>query len=464
MRTIFFATILSLLALNISGQDNNKKAYQAEIEAYIEENIAPQLIIQQEQLTMALSKADRKSLEEIREQIQAFHAERENRRKGNQEGKKGDIRNKSDNGYSGYKGNRGDMDDQQGRREYERQQIRTRAKEMHDEVDKIIEKYPDAVGLYKEYIENNKERWQKGLGAISDKYNLDYLRSSERGQEKHDRMFERLSDPAWLLIWDPEQKIFRRMMSAKSGQDRGRTMDMDEDLRAAVRAYVGEQIIPVVAEERKAFDQYLSDQEKEEIMNARAAMENARRNREKTGENNGSGRGQMKGLMEGIHEIARNYQQEMDAALSSIRANESAWRRDLIQLAAEFGLEPGNGREERFFQRVSRRFTSPAGFLLFDPDRPIPDNENSKPSFSLSLFPNPANRSTSVRLNGLADSQLSVILYSREGEKIMKIFDGQLQNESSTFTIDTSELEEGIYFVSVYSGDDNQVIKLIVKH
>ena len=85
-------------------------------------------------------------------------------------------------------------------------------------------------------------------------------------------------------------------------------------------------------------------------------------------------------------------------------------------------------------------------------------------NFSLNMFPNPANASATIEIRNANSMELSVALYSKEGEKIKMIYSGLNENSVLNLSIETSNLENGIYFLKAWSDEFKLTEKLIVSH
>ncbi len=78
-------------------------------------------------------------------------------------------------------------------------------------------------------------------------------------------------------------------------------------------------------------------------------------------------------------------------------------------------------------------------------------------------YPNPFNKTSNVVVNLKTGSTLSLIVTNMIGQKVMQIDKGQVNAGEYTFTIDASNLPDGVYFYTVMAGKDETTNKMIVK-
>lgn len=84
---------------------------------------------------------------------------------------------------------------------------------------------------------------------------------------------------------------------------------------------------------------------------------------------------------------------------------------------------------------------------------------------NLSLVPNPSSSETSMRFQSLQNGSLSADLYDISGKLVQSIANGiDMQIGINELLIPTSELENGIYFVTLRTNSSKETLKLIVQH
>ncbi len=86
---------------------------------------------------------------------------------------------------------------------------------------------------------------------------------------------------------------------------------------------------------------------------------------------------------------------------------------------------------------------------------------NAAVDFNVSLFPNPAVETASVRLNLDSDSQVRVAIYNTLGAKVADVINSNLSAGSHTFKVNVANLSEGLYLLKVNAGDRSVTEKII---
>ncbi|MCK4406204.1 MAG: T9SS type A sorting domain-containing protein [Bacteroidales bacterium] len=76
--------------------------------------------------------------------------------------------------------------------------------------------------------------------------------------------------------------------------------------------------------------------------------------------------------------------------------------------------------------------------------------------------PNPFNDISTVTVNLEKASELSLEVFNLTGQKVYEINNGKVKPGSFTLTIDASKLSPGVYFYTVYAGEDKVTKKMVV--
>jgi hypothetical protein len=82
----------------------------------------------------------------------------------------------------------------------------------------------------------------------------------------------------------------------------------------------------------------------------------------------------------------------------------------------------------------------------------------------VTLFPNPSGNSTRIKINVVKETKYKIDVVNVAGQVVSKITDGNLSAGAIEFTVDTSLLADGTYFISIDNGDKKIQEKLIVAH
>ncbi len=82
---------------------------------------------------------------------------------------------------------------------------------------------------------------------------------------------------------------------------------------------------------------------------------------------------------------------------------------------------------------------------------------------TLTLFPNPGKEETTIRFNLAKDDDVSLVLFDVHGKKVKQIAADFLKQGMQEYTINLSEIEAGMYFCLLVSGNQFESQKLIIQ-
>lgn len=84
-------------------------------------------------------------------------------------------------------------------------------------------------------------------------------------------------------------------------------------------------------------------------------------------------------------------------------------------------------------------------------------------NLTVSLSPNPTNNEAVLNIAGAAGKQVAVFVYDLNGKMISRE-NKQMDESAQSFSINTSSLVNGVYFVKVVNANSSQTLKMIVSH
>jgi hypothetical protein len=93
----------------------------------------------------------------------------------------------------------------------------------------------------------------------------------------------------------------------------------------------------------------------------------------------------------------------------------------------------------------------------------VSEKENSNISSVSQNYPNPFSQTSTVRVNLEKKAKLSLVVTNIIGQQVMRIERGDVAAGSHDFLIDGSKLSNGIYFYTVYAGNESVTRKMIVE-
>jgi len=91
-------------------------------------------------------------------------------------------------------------------------------------------------------------------------------------------------------------------------------------------------------------------------------------------------------------------------------------------------------------------------------------NPSTKFENSISLYPNPANNEARIQFSLVENADISISIYDTLGKLILKSESNVINQGNSEIAINTQNLNNGLYFLKVTSGNNEANLKLIVKH
>lgn len=258
-----------------------------------------------------------------------------------------------------------------------------------------------------------------------------------------------------------------------------------------MKAYLEENVLPVFVAEREALDQQISQEDKTrldeirgELRSMRTMMSNKREAMRESDERPTTEqrremrehRNKIHGLMDEVTEISFKYDGAISQALENLKQDAETWKNQAIDFRRQQcpQMNRGMGQMRRGHARGMmqderyplRRFFSPEGFLLFDPDEPLPFMGEISPALDadqFNLFPNPASAIVQVSLNLDEDSDVTVELVDKNGEVLRTKTKQNSGKGIFTETLDLEGLNTGVYFVKLEAGGEKQTRRLVVR-
>jgi len=282
--------------------------------------------------------------------------------------------------------------------------------------------------------------------------------------------------------------------------------------------YLQENVFPVMKIQRNELDKELSAKEKDRITQIRTELKNMHQaqmdKRKKMRMDNERptleqrkemrlNRDKMHNLMDEVEIMAENHDATISRIFDEIGGEIEQWKNDLQDIRnSDFpnspdvmrahgqgrgmgpgmskgmrrgpegpyedrpnqDLRPGSGMEPDYEMPFQRLFT-PEGFLLWNPENPIPleaaDGMNDR--LQLNIFPNPAVQSVQISMMLNSDSKVTINISDNEGNEVQQLKADQASQGLYSKTVDVSKLKDGLYFVKVKAGEESALERLIIK-
>ena len=442
--------ILTIISIGIAAiafsQTNSHDITREEVKQYFDKNIFPVLEKQQELYIKKLTDSEKEKLNTLKKTI----GQRRN-----------NLTTKHKSGNNTMK--------------------RPVRSEMQDEIKKITNAHPKQNDSYKKFIDNNMQTWIADINAIHDKKNIEPIRN-KKNQTGLDMFFERASNPDWLLLWNPLNPRTTKSMAVGQTKDikNNRRAAVDRkrnpELRAEVKAFAGKNIIPVIAEERTAFDKLLNDNEKKVIKTARQKIEVRKvmfknwyesedfvpGQRAKDPNFDGM-RTDIQNSMAEVRDIAIAHSSEIREYINKIRSHTDKWEKEISSIT-----ETNTRDSERVLRMVkqhARKLNTPIAFLLFDPDKVEGvDIFEMNNELKVIVYPNPVVHSATIAVIGAAGKNVHVTLYTKEGETLNNLYSGLNNDQRLEIAINSTELNNDVYIIKVVTDDIEISRKVVVSH
>jgi hypothetical protein len=342
---------------------------------------------------------------------------------------------------------------------------------FNPKVDEIIANHPEENSTYEKFLKKNSKKWIADIEKIHKENGIE-PRVNKEGKTGYEMFMKKISYPAWLLIWDGESLPFDRKQWTRKGDKR---RSYNPELRKDLREYTINEILPVVARERKAFDKYLSEEDKQVIDEARQKIivrkemfrswhnsEDFEPGKRAKDSNFDGMREDMRVSMQKVRDIAKKHSIKIRESMAIIRLDINTWKEGVRIIAEKHDVDEG-----MVFRKSHDRIKEsmkPVKFLLFDPEK---DRDGSfmgyNESIKVLVYPNPVtNNGTIAILNGL-DKEINVILYTKSGEKVKELYSGIINNDREEIPFSAEELDSDIYIAKIKGKETDISRKIVIK-
>lgn len=340
------------------------------MQSYFQQTVLPFVEQQQAKFEQALTSAEKKSLEEIRQEMVTFHKQ----------------------GVQMRQAMQGNFNQQAwDSRKAQFDAIVAKAR-------KLADAHPKEAAAYKKAIENEMIKWKEYMSAMAQgRMGAQGRGHGMMGNSPQSKM-EKLSDPALGLLMDG--KAFNNMMmphprgmrgnqgmmgNRQMGNQGGRYQPMmramrNPEIKAKVKAYAEKNIFPVISKEREAFDQVLSKKEKKIIAEARQQMQAQKAKMQQM-------RGNMMGVKDSVRlamrqqmdktrialrQIVLDHYGELQKQLAPVKEKMPQWRADIRNIVMP-NRPPQQFKPRGMAPMQPKTFMKDRAdimFLLFDPQHP----------------------------------------------------------------------------------------------
>jgi len=436
-------TIILALSIGIAGysQESSREKVRSEVKQYLETAVYPVIKQQQENYISKLTETEKSDLDK--------------------------ITLSSPNSGNRNSGNRGRGKGRNGNPP----QQRVNSTEC---VASITQAHPDLNEEYTKIILTYQQKWISDIEEIHKEYDIEPVKNTDN-KRGFDMFFERISSPEKLLLWDTEKPLPRNQRGAKKKVGKQRThfgQNTNSELKSAMKIFLNENVLPVIAEERQKFDVNLDDSEREIIEIAQQKIlvrktmfrswyesEDFVPGQRATDPAFNDMREDMRSSMKQVREIALAHDAEIKSSMESIKENKEEWLNKVRAIHDKYG-----DNSDKMNHRKMKWIKSPVSFLLFDPDKADKssylDMDND---IMVVIYPNPIVNSGTIAVTGAVGSSLNISMYSKNGEKIKELYNSINMEERLEVTVSFDGMDNGVYIAKISTGDMEISRKLIVQ-
>ena len=213
------------------------------------------------------------------------------------------------------------------------------------------------------------------------------------------------------------------------------------------------EIMPIVKAHREAFEELLSEKERETIISLRTEMASFKEEHrppspEKLKELMEDGKyDAYMGIVKGHEEFLNSVYQDM-----ATKGQFTGHGGHCGPGAGCFGIDPS-------FKRSLMKQRAWAHFILMDIDE-----VRSTSGISVKIFPTPANEYQTIAIDLLRPEEVSVSLYNDQGMLITDVMSGKLSDGVNQIQVDLTEVEkEGVYYYLIETEDSEIKKRAIIK-
>jgi len=271
-----------------------------------------------------------------------------------------------------------------------------------------------------------------------------------------------------------------------------------KNMSPEMKSYINDNILPVMKVQRMELEEELSSLEKARLDEIRIEMKTMRQQKaEQMIEMRESGdrpsleqrkemremRNKMHNLMNEVEIMAEDHDQAITRLLDEIQPQMEDWRRQMRNLKQENRPNKnrqGNKVKNRNRQDMSNmqgpppdqgrmfgRHMGPVGFLLWDPNQPLPffnEQGSLEDNLQLNIYPNPATEKVQISVQLEEEANTAIVVFDKDGNEVMSLSPENAPSGLYSRTIDVSGLTDGLYILKVNSGEKSAIGRMIVRH
>lgn len=258
-------------------------------------------------------------------------------------------------------------------------------------------------------------------------------------------------------------------------------------VRQAVQAYVRQNVLPVVRQQRQKLEPQLSSSDKAQLAIYRTQLQELRQRgkalrqsfRSTASTPQGTRpeltdtqkqqvqqlRDEHKALQQEVAKLAQKYEGDIARLAQEVQPQKEKWTTDLKALLAqnttpeqqEKRKHGGKGRRHN----ATARFFRPAAFLLMSPTAPVPAAASATSSSS-SVYPNPVTPTSQLAYEVKKAGPVTVELLDSRGNALRTIAqEAKKEKGSYTLPVNLSDLANGTYYFKITTKNGTETRRFV---
>lgn len=306
-----------------------------------------------------------------------------------------------------------------------------------------------------------------------------------RGQElEHDARREAMHELMEGLKADLEDVLTEAQVAQLETFRKEKRAEHKQRFREAhsdVKAYMEQNVQPVMQELRQQLEAEISADDKAEIERLREAVAQHKAERKaawKEAKAKGErpprpGKGEHP-EREAIKQMVDKYETEIEALFAEVKPQAEQWKADIKFILeahrpedAPKGKRPHTRKGKRGKGQYAHgkhgpdRLFHKARFLLMDPAA-TPEAAVEAVVQAAEVYPNPASEELNLRYELQQAAEVDLQIHTKEGQLQQTLSQGKLKPGAQTARLDISQLRDGAYYLSVLANGQVQVIPFVV--
>ncbi|KUG09681.1 T9SS type A sorting domain-containing protein [Solirubrum puertoriconensis] len=254
-----------------------------------------------------------------------------------------------------------------------------------------------------------------------------------------------------------------------------------------VRAYLRENVMPVVRQQRQKLDAQMSGADKTQLETYRGQLKSLGERQvalRKSFRPEGTPKGQRvpltdaqkqqlqqlrterKAVMENVARLAQKYDAQINRLAEEVKPQREKWAADLKALSQK-NLTPEQQQKRAQWQQkrgtgpgTRQNFFGPSRFLLMNPNAQVKAERNTG-NGRAALYPNPASSSQRLEYEVKKDGNVKVELLDERGKTLRTLFDGKQDKGTHSLDVNLADLGRGTYLYKISTKGNTETRRFV---